>query len=70
MQPHQLRYQHQREEEYGAGRAQGMPKLALLLREILIYISFADTSLLESIASELTSSVGPQVPALLCYKGC
>lgn len=69
MQLHQLRYQHQRDEEYGAGRAQGMPKLALLLREILIYISFADTSLLESIASELTSG-GPQVPAFLCYKGC
>lgn len=69
MQPHQLWYQNQRE-EHGVRRAQGMLKLALLLRETLIYLSFANTFLLESTASELTSSVGLQVPALLHYEGC
>jgi len=47
MQPHQLWYKHHREEEHGVTRAQGRLKLALLLREILIYLSFADAFFLK-----------------------
>lgn len=69
MQLHQLWYQHQRE-EHGIKRAKRGLKLALLLRKICTYLSFADAFLLKGTASELTSSVGPQVPTLFCYEGC
>lgn len=46
-----------------------MLKFALLLSKILIYLSFAGAFLLESTASELTSSVGPQVQPSFVMKG-